>query len=79
MVIGFSHELFTDVISPDSTSYDASICKFDSIGMYLFKQNETWINRDLIKSVCDVIAKYEGWDAAFVKKRLYAIDGENKG
>ena len=67
MVIGFNHELFTNLISPDSTSHEASICNFCSIGDYLFKPNEIWINRYLIKSVWDTIAKYEGWDSTLVK------------
>ena len=67
MVIGFNHELFTNLISPDSTLHKASICNFHSIGEHLFKPNKIWINRNLLKTVCDLIAKYGGWDAALVK------------
>ena len=60
MVIGFNHQLFTNVISPDSKKYEASMCNFNALGKHLFQSNEIWINRDLVKSVCDLIAKYEG-------------------
>jgi len=70
MVIGFNHELFTNLVSPDSPLHNASICNFHSIGNHLFKPNEKWINRDLLKTVCDLIAKYEGWDAALVKTKI---------
>ena len=70
MVIGFNHKLFTNLISPDSTLHKASICNFYSIGEHLFKSNEIWINCNLLKTVCDLIAKYEGWDAALVKTKV---------
>ena len=70
MVTGFNHELFSTLISPNSKTHDPSICDFRSIGEHIFKQNEIWINRDLIKSVCDIFAKYEGWDAALIKKKV---------
>jgi len=44
MVIGFNHELFTNLVSPDSPLHNASICNFHSIGNHLFKPNEKWIN-----------------------------------
>ena len=56
MVTGFNHELFSTLISPNSKTHDPSICDFRSIGEHIFKQNEIWINRDLIKSVCDIFA-----------------------
>ena len=65
MVIGFNHQLF----SPDSKKHEASMCNFNSLGMHLFQSNEIWINRDLVKSVCDLIAKYEGWDASLHQKK----------
>ena len=70
MVIGFNHELFTNIISPDLTLHRAKICNFRSIGEHLFQPNEIWINRNLLKTVCNLIAKYEGWDAAFVKTKV---------
>jgi len=80
MVIGFIHELFTNLISPDSTSPEASLCNFHSIGAHrLFKPNEIWIIRYLIKSVRDLIAKYDGWDTALIIIKLYVIDGVKKG
>ena len=78
-VTGFNHELFSTLISPNSKTHDPSICDFHAIGEHIFKQNEIWINRDLIKSVCDIFAKYEGWDAVLLKRILYVIDGVKKG
>ena len=69
MVIGFNHQLFTNVISSDSKKHEASMCNFNALGKHLFQSNEIWINRDLVKSVCDLIAKYEGWDASLHQKK----------
>ena len=41
MVIDFDHKLFTDIISPDSKTYDAYICNFEFLGTHLFKPNQT--------------------------------------
>ncbi len=70
MVIGFNHKLFTNLISPGSTFHQASICNFHSIGKHLFKPNEIWINHNLLKTVCNLIAKYEGWDEVLVKTKV---------
>jgi len=69
MVIGFNHELFTNVISPNSKKHEASTCNFNSLGNHLFQSNEIWMNRDLVKSVCDLIAKYDGWDTSLHQKK----------
>ena len=69
IVIGVTHELFTNVISPDSKKHEASMCNFNSLGKHIFQSNEMWIYRDLVKSVCDLIAKYEGWDASLHQKK----------
>ena len=46
------------------------MCNFNSLEKHLFQSNEIWINLDLVKSVCDLIAKYKGWDASLRQKKV---------
>ena len=70
MVHDFNHELFTDTVNPDSSSYDADMCDFGTLGRHLFTPNQTWLNRDLVTSVANIMAKYYGWDAAQNQKYI---------
>jgi len=60
MVLDFNHGLFTDTIIPDSSSYNTDMCDFQTVGRHLFTPNQMWLNRDLVNSVANIMAKYHG-------------------
>ena len=67
MVTSFNHKLFFETCNLTSKTYNAELCNFELIGDHIFKPQETWVNRELVKRVAVAISKIEGWEVACEK------------
>ena len=65
----FNTELFTSVVSPTSPNHDPSLCHFTTLSLHLFIPTEIWRDCNLVKDVCDLIAKFEGWQPLTKKRK----------
>ena len=60
MIVAFNKNRLTDVCYSNSPNYNPSLCDFDLIASEIFKGDETWVNRGLVKEVIDLLAKLHG-------------------
>jgi len=70
MIVAFNKNRLTDVCYSNSPNYNPSLCDFDLIASEIFKGDETWVNRGLVKEVIDLLAKLHGWVAKLTQKYL---------
>jgi hypothetical protein len=70
MIVAFNKNRLTDVCYSNSPDYNPSLCDFDLIASEIFKEDETWVNRGLVKEVMDLLAKLHGWVAKLTQKYL---------
>ena len=88
IVVAFDTDRFMALLSPESDEYDPTVSHFSMLSQSLFIINETWKDRQLIRHVCDCIAKLEGWEIRCEKRkilcnrngnlRIRSLDGESR-
>ena len=70
MVSSFNHQLFLDTCYEKSKTYKAKLCNFELLGNHIFKSDEKWINRDLVRSVAVTLSKSQGWQVACSRRSI---------
>ena len=64
MVTSFNHQLFLDTCYEKSKTYKPEFCIFELLGNHIFKSDEKWMNRDLVRSVAVSFSKIQGWQVS---------------
>ena len=69
-VVNFDDKLFHKTCSISSNEYDENKCNYDEIMCELFKEGESWLSRDLVSHVVDLIAAKHGWTASKIQEKI---------